>query len=177
MKLIFLDFDGVINSHKFLASVHYGEADDGFYDVQREAEFFAANPGLDRIDLRQLDPTRVALINEIIEATGAKVVVSSSHRYGKSVAQLQAILEYHGFKGEVVGKTPDMFDSLVDFVGREDEIVGFLCFDAASVSCSCFIIIDDCPMDAYADRAVTTSLSTGITPDHVKQAIVLLNAE
>jgi hypothetical protein len=57
MRVIFLDVDGVLNCAKYLRQ--------------------SANGGIVGID-----PYRVALLHRIIEATGAKVVVSSSWRLG-----------------------------------------------------------------------------------------------
>jgi len=53
-----------------------------------------------------LAPACIAVLNEIIAETGADVVVSSTWRYGKTVAELQEMLDAHGFAGRVRDKTP-----------------------------------------------------------------------
>src|SRR5262245_53853935 len=53
-----------------------------------------------------LDPGCIQVLNEIAARGGADVVISSTWRYGKTVAQLQQILDAAGFTGRVVDKTP-----------------------------------------------------------------------
>jgi hypothetical protein len=54
----------------------------------------------------ELDPACIQVLNEIATLGGAEVVVSSTWRYGKTVAGLQAILDAAGFTGRVLDKTP-----------------------------------------------------------------------
>ena len=61
MKALFLDFDGVLNTEKYLAL--YG------------AEGVV------------IDPARLELLKEIIDATGAKIVLSTSWREHWSTVQ------------------------------------------------------------------------------------------
>ena len=84
MRLIFLDFDGVLNSQ--------------FWYVR-------TNGSRGRDDL---DTDAIGFLNNLIAATDAKVVVSSTWRLNRTVEELQAILDRNGFKGEVVGKTKDL---------------------------------------------------------------------
>ena len=53
-----------------------------------------------------LDPACVQVLNEIVARCSADVVVSSTWRYGKTVAELQAMLDAKGFAGRVLDKTP-----------------------------------------------------------------------
>ena len=46
------------------------------------------------------------LLNELIKKTGAKVVITSTWRLSRSVEELQRVLDYKGFEGEVIAKTP-----------------------------------------------------------------------
>ena len=55
MKIIFLDIDGVLNSR--------------IYDRKRN-----------RDELTDIDETRLPLVKELVAATGAKIVLSSSWR-------------------------------------------------------------------------------------------------
>jgi len=70
----------------------------------------------------ELDAACVALLNEIVAQSQADVVVSSSYRYGKTIADLQSVLEAVGFNGRVIGKTP------TDMLGasRGEEIAAWL---------------------------------------------------
>lgn len=78
MKIIFLDFDGVIT-----APIKKG----GFY-IPR--------------------PRFVKKLNAIIKATDAKVVISSSWRHSWDNSQLYTLLQAVGFKGEVIGMLPSI---------------------------------------------------------------------
>ena len=94
MKLIFLDIDGVLNHELFYKS------------GSREERFKLANEEKDLpYGCSNIDPEKVSLLNTLIKETGAKVVVSSSWRTGRSVEDLQAVLDWNGFQGEVIGKT------------------------------------------------------------------------
>src|SRR6185503_9190594 len=53
-----------------------------------------------------LDPACIQVLNEIVARGSADVVVSSTWRHGKTVAELQEILEAEGFTGFVLDKTP-----------------------------------------------------------------------
>ena len=53
-----------------------------------------------------LEPACIHVLNEIVAGAGADVVVSSTWRYGKTVAELQAMLDAAGFNGSVIDKTP-----------------------------------------------------------------------
>ncbi len=57
-KIIFLDIDGVLNNHETLAKKYRGSG------------------------IMGVDPYRVLLLNRIVEATGAEIVLSSSWRHG-----------------------------------------------------------------------------------------------
>jgi hypothetical protein len=91
MKIIFLDFDGVINSEKWMVSRRDKYTMD---DIHNQYPFY------------EIDPEAVSRLNRIIEATGAKVVVSSTWRHGRTVEQLTEILKFHGFEGEIIDTTP-----------------------------------------------------------------------
>src|SRR5215467_2405809 len=53
-----------------------------------------------------LEPACIEALNEVAAKGGADVVVSSTWRYGKTVAQLQEMLDGAGFTGRVLDKTP-----------------------------------------------------------------------
>ena len=89
MKIIFLDFDGVLNSEKYLHSC-------GQFGVV-------------------LDPSRLILLEQIVKATGAQIVLSSSWRehWGQTLSAcdetgitINKIFNEHGLK--VFDKTPKL---------------------------------------------------------------------
>ncbi len=81
MKVVFLDFDGVLNSYADL-------------DAPRA-------PGAGVFNLGAVER-----LNTIVARTGAQVVVSSTWRERYSLAGLQELLATSGFRGEVIGCTP-----------------------------------------------------------------------
>ena len=74
--MVFLDFDGV------LAPIRHWDRYGG------------------------LDPGCIRVLNEIVAGAGADVVVSSTWRHGKTIGELQEMLEAEGFIGRVIDKTP-----------------------------------------------------------------------
>lgn len=103
MKVIFLDVDGVLNHEKWYK--------------RRVSLKDTIDPKdwSDHYPFYEFDPESVDRLNNIIDVTGAKVVVSSSWRHGRSVQDLQYILDRVGFIGEIIDKTP----SLNAIIGKE----------------------------------------------------------
>lgn len=91
MKIIFLDIDGVLNHEQFYVKRH--EDDFKGYGEHPACEF---------------DFKCIAVLNHIIDSTGAKVVVSSTWRLGRTIEELQSVLDSVGFKGEVIAKTANL---------------------------------------------------------------------
>jgi hypothetical protein len=94
MKIIFLDFDGVLNSQ--------------YWYTKRMGEFTMDDFG-SKYPIYEFDPETIERLNYIIEKTSAKVVVSSTWRIGKNVEYLQNLLVSVGFNGEIIDKTPSFF--------------------------------------------------------------------
>lgn len=103
LKIIFLDFDGVLNS----------EID---YRWQVEHE------GKELNDLEDISPRCVGLINGLIKETEAEVVISSTWRLTRTPEQLQELLEKFGFTGKIIGVTP----SLGEYRVRGNEIMAWI---------------------------------------------------
>jgi hypothetical protein len=153
MRLIFLDFDGVLNSPEHFRAIS------------------GKRPGH---EWDSLDPAAVRRLNRIIDATGASVVISSSWRHGRSVEQLAKTLEGAGFLGRVIAKTPD-------FMGRSqrgDEIAAWLnaAIGIGRLRIDGFVVLDDDDdMDAVRDRFIKTSFHHGgLLDEHVERAIAML---
>ena len=94
MIVIFLDFDGVVNSEKWMVS-RFEKVDTN--TISAQYPFY------------EIDPDAVAQLNRIIAETGAKVVVSSTWRLGRTPEQLTEILAHHDFKGEIIDVTPHFY--------------------------------------------------------------------
>jgi hypothetical protein len=152
MKIIFLDFDGVLTTSKA-------------YGV--------------------LDKEKMALLQKIIEQTGAKIVISSSWRcldLDSTIYSLTLGKDYIGTPldwlkdavGVTIRPTEDEFN-MVEYWSREDEIKMYLKDHAGEIDQ--FIILDDQEdeFDELLPHLVKTTIKTGITEETVKQAIQLLN--
>ena len=136
-RVIFLDIDGV------LAPIRqwdrYGDVEEGCMKV----------------------------LNEIVTSAGADVVISSTWRHGKTVAQLQTMLDTHGFVGRVVDKTP----SDIRGATRGEEIAAWLAAHPAAG----FVIIDDhADVGDLRTHLVLTQPAHGLQPVHVSRALALL---
>src|SRR5690242_5590281 len=114
-----------------------------------------------------LDPACVRVLNEIVARGGADVVVSSTYRHGRTVAELQSLLDAHGFTGRVIGKTP----TATAGGSRGDEIATWL--DEHPVAG--YVIIDDhTDMGELRARLVLTDPGQGLQPADVHRALSTL---
>lgn len=149
MKIIFLDWDGVLNNRPYFVE----------HKMSLVKALTNATPAF--------DPAAVERLNDLVAATGAWVVISSSWRNGRSLTSLRGHLARRGFRGYVYGKTPDL-------PGRErgDEIRQWL--DRHPLVTSFVVLDDDADMTAVRENFVQTSMDTGLTDDHVTAAIALL---
>lgn len=160
-RIIFLDFDGVLNSGPFLSADH-------------GAGWEAAG------EAAAIDPAAVARLNRIVEATGAEVVVSSSWRHGRMRTELSGLLKSRGFKGIVRDKTPDFVPNGDDLSNRHcgergDEIRAWLDANGPRLGVTSFVVLDDnSDMSAVRDRFVQTDFDAGLTDAHVDRCIAML---
>ncbi|MBO5287071.1 MAG: hypothetical protein J6B34_02995 [Clostridia bacterium] len=150
MKVIFLDIDGVLNSRR--------------YDLTRGG------------DDGNIDKTRLPLLKEIVDKTGAKIVLSTTWRtnWDKDESKLtekgkelrSTLLEY-GL--EIYDKTPD-----IDLNERPKEIMAWL----EKNEVDGFVIIDDTfgGWGELEKRLIKTSYYSGrgLEESHVQGAIELL---
>ncbi len=154
MKVIFLDIDGVLNSRA--------------YDRKRDWN-----------NQTDIDETRLPFLKEIVNATGAEIILSStwrehwdkaSEKCGEDGVYLNEIFAKHGL--EIHGKTPDLgtgFD-------RPDEIKAWL--NSAKENIESFVIIDDYryAWGDISDNLVRTNPNSGLglEAEHLQKAIEIL---
>lgn len=161
MNVVFLDFDGVLNSHRYM---------------QRIGAFGEPTPTEEEV----LDPEAVAHLNRLVLAVDADVVISSSWRYGRTTEHLTSMLEARGFQGRVVDKLPDWskdeLRGLYVAEERGDEIREWL---AKHPEVTAFVVLDDgTDMTAVAEHHVQTSLfGGGLGAEHIDQALGLFRAQ
>jgi hypothetical protein len=114
-----------------------------------------------------LDPACIQVLNEIVARSGADVVVSSTWRYGRTVAELQAMLDAKGFAGRVVDTTP----SGPPGADRGGEIAAWL----AEHEVGGYVIIDDHrDMGELRSHLLQTHPAHGLRPADAPLAISTL---
>jgi hypothetical protein len=142
-KILFLDIDGVLNSAAVLERQRRGDA---------------------------IDRDMVERVNRIIDATGCKVVISSTWRLLHPLGELKALLRLHGMRDVVIDKTPDLDRT---HNNRGDEIQAWL---KQNPSVEKFVILDDdSDMSDVIGHLVQTSFKTGLQDQHVDRAIANLS--
>jgi hypothetical protein len=116
-----------------------------------------------------LDPACIGALNEIVAAGDADVVVSSTWRHGRTVAELQAMLDAEGFAGRVLGRTPTDMDG----ASRGEEIAAWL----AEHPVGGYVIIDDhADLGELSTHLVLTHPARGLQPADVPRALAMLGS-
>lgn len=154
MKVIFLDIDGVLNSRAYDRKRNWDEQTD-------------------------IDETRLPLVKEIIERTGAEIVLSSTWRehWSQDISKCDSDGEYitrtfKKFGLEIYDKTPD----IGRYAERRDEINCWL--EAHPGEVDSFVIIDDYRYgwkELNANFVKTNpNLGLGLEQEHVEKAVEIL---
>lgn len=171
-KIIFLDFDGVLNTEQYRCTM----AQNGENAYDRYGFFF--------------DPDAMFNLKTIIAATSAKVCITSSWALEIGAKELARFWKDRDMPGTLLGTsagipvTPDtIYDDYFDpyklmetgVGGRGSEIESFL--EAKGYKNVRYVIIDDVP-DFKPEQApffVRTDPRVGITRENADQAIQILN--
>jgi hypothetical protein len=133
MKVIFLDIDGVLNS-----AIFYKER-----MVRLKMGVVKEHP------LDEFCPDLVSNLNEITDKTGAKIVLSSTWRLGRSLEELRHLFRLVGITGELIGKTDHLhFEDYSKSVPRGCEIQKWIednkgILGTNLLSWKSYVIIDD----------------------------------
>ena len=150
MKIIFLDFDGVICTHdSILNAQRIIKEDKKLYDSESIVSVLVEN------------------LNKVIEQTGAVVVITSDWRYSYSVDEMAAFLKNKGFIGQVFDVIPK---SKNDNRGEEIRtwINDFYCIIRG------FIILDDEISDIFSvfpDNYIQTDMIKGFHEGLIQDTI------
>lgn len=170
LRILFLDIDGVLNSSRFFrgsreeAPITKKELE-SFQRMPGDIWTFPVNEGHREghflLSYRHIDPRAVSLLNQVVDA-GAKVVVSSVWRKSHTLEGLQWLLQEFGFRGEIIGTTPDLFDA-----GRGREILAWL--KECPEPVHSFAVVDDDIQDLkpVLSRLTKTTFKDGFLPEHV----------
>ena len=152
MKVIFLDFDGVIITPE---------------SRERSTRAFDL--------LNVIDERCLRLLNQLIKRTSAKVVISSSWRYFISCEDIDKCLQEWGFIGEIIGHTPISKFSDYNKYRRDQEIKKWL---EEHKEAGDYVVLDDQPeiLTDLTDYLVLTSYEEGLTEYHIETAIKILRS-
>lgn len=149
MKIVFLDFDGVLNSRNYIRAHGHGAL---------------------------IDPSRMVLLKQIIDATGAQIVLSTSWKAhwdadpglcDHTGKQINRIFSQFGLS--ILSKTPSLPTR------REREIIAWL---DAHPEVSDFVVLDDELLDNRQLRGrfvKTVAYKDGLDEECVSLAISILN--
>jgi hypothetical protein len=165
MRVIFLDCDGVLNSQKFFKEAGHGKS------MSHGLSFGAS----------QLDPDALALVDQLVDKTGAKIVISSSWRHLWDIAEIIAMFEARGFRNvdAIIDRTGDSVEDhrgteVNDWLelGKEREVV-----DDNHDPVTSYVILDDTDEFDTSQRQnfVRTNPQVGITPADIQRAYNILS--
>jgi len=160
MKIIFLDFDGVLNS----------------YSDRPKVAPFVINGHIG------LYPEKIDLLNKIIAETKASIVVSSAWRGGRSVNDLQIILADAGFKysQSVIGKTSTHYIGNFPQLARGLQISDWITNGKSlyNIKVDDFIVIDDesSGLTELGELFFQINGQTGLTLEDAEEIIKRLNS-
>lgn len=147
--IVFLDVDGVLNSAAWFDTRGPRPPDRPLFD-------------------HNIDPATVTRLNRLCSATNAGIVVSSTWRFGATVAELRLDFQRVGCTAPIIGKTPERGRG-----PRCDEIALWLVRRVLPLPA--FVILDDdADMFVLTPRLVRIDHAVGLTDADVERAIALL---
>jgi len=169
MKVVFLDIDGVICTVRSFAR-------EDRVPMPDEIHLPFRNRFWDR-----LDEECIERLNRITDATGAKIVISSSWRHvcegdNDKLKYLADYIKSEGVTADIISMTPShqKLSAPRGYAGRGAEIQEWLDTEGADVTA--FVILDDVnDMRHLEHKLVLTPYETGIGEEHVEPAIRMLN--
>ena len=154
MKIIFLDFDGTMNTE--------------YYELILR---ISGQPSIDAYGT-VFDPECVWYLKQIIDKTGAKIVVSSSWKSIMTLDELIDMWKKRDLPGEVIDTTP----CALEWGNRGEEIDLWL--KACDEECQ-YVILDDidesCFNEHQLSRLVVVDPVQGLNEEAAERAIEILN--
>lgn len=164
MKLIFLDIDGVLNSDEYASSQFYLTETHGMSD----GEIMLIHRHV------HIDPKALLLINDLVDRSGAEVILSSTWRAWYSTEEITEIMQKRGATFKIVGSTPILHGKVNSSrIPRAHEIQAYL--KSLTAQPDAFVILDDVDdMFKLKKNLVLTNMKFGITTDDVEAALKIL---
>ena len=171
MKVIFLDFDGVLNSSRYAARL-----------------IKAGKQTQDENGHELFDPDTIKRFNRIVDQTGAKVVVSSSWRYLGLTTMIE-IWQDRGLHGQIIDMTSlyvvdeYIMEHGLEWLTNEAKVgspraVEIEAWLQEHDNIDRYVILDDLPMSAdLQSHFVQTNPIFGLSNAQAAKAIKILNAK
>ena len=102
-NIIFLDIDGVLNCQLFYDSKQFKD----YKEAKKTLRKSVKAKEIERMEYysSQICKQRIGWFNDLCKDVNAKVVISSTWRMGKTIEELQEIMNYCGGTFEIIGKT------------------------------------------------------------------------
>lgn len=163
-KVIFLDFDGVLNTEKYQAKLH----------VDKKRSFDQYGP--------LFDPEAVYNLRRILESIPDAIIVISSSWKLEGLQRMRDMWRFRNLPGSVYDVTPDymspewqidpeLADDYSILVGRGNEVRQWL-KENAPEGCR-YVIFDDLPdfLPEQNGHLITTSPYIGLSEDDANLAI------
>jgi hypothetical protein len=173
MKVVFLDFDGVINSDPYLRQV-------------RENGLLQGWGFKDETDRHMLDPARIGLLNSVLDRTGANIVISSSWRNIYTQEEMTGFLRLQGlaYPERIIDVTPSTRD--LDTAKKLNVPLGHNMHRGELIQAwlkehpevTKYVSLDDDPGAGEAGTVwIETDFMVGLTPEIADKAVEILNAD
>lgn len=151
-KIIFLDFDGVLNTEYYQGLLQF----QGKQWQDEHGAFF--------------DPRAVRQLKRVIDTTGADIVVESSWKY-LGLEAMQELWRVRDLPGRVIDITP----SLTGNASKGEEIAAWL--SEYATPDTRYVIIDDeyVVLDTQIPYFILTNPYEGLTEEQANRAISILH--
>jgi hypothetical protein len=153
MKVIFLDFDGVLNSWAWLEECAKKYPNRVFGAITFDP-------------LTHIDEGAVAVLEDVVKKSGAVVVISSTWRKIHHVDDIRSFLKTKGFTGSVIDITPTLYSKrgleIQKWLDQNPQVTDFV------------IIDDDSDMEHLMHKLVQTHCDFGLQPQHTNAILANL---
>lgn len=159
MRLLLLDFDGVLNGAAHFTSPEFQAATEGL--AEAEVMLLARSIHLER--------AKVILLNRVVEASGSAVVISSSWRLGYTLDELNEMLTARGASFRAVAVTPRVTSYDPSKPMRVREILAYL--DTLATPPDSVVALDDDDLGGMVPGHIRTESDLGLQEHHVEACL------
>lgn len=160
MKVIFLDIDGVLVNRHF------------WFKLQAQNK-----KPRDEEHTHLFDPVCISNLNELVEKTGAKIVISSTWRY-LGIDRLREIFKRRNMLGDIIGLTTiERFEDVSSIYSGESRGRQIQEYLDTHPEIENYVIIDDDSdmLESQMNNFVHTTFDHGFLKAHLDDAIKILN--